>query len=74
LGGGKRKCSGFMAEPKADELEQIGTWMRDGKIKSVIDSTFAFEDAPKAFERSKGGRARGKIIVNVASQEGADRL
>lgn len=35
--------------------------------KIMIDSTFPFEDAEKAYERLNTGRARGKVIVEVAS-------
>ena len=68
LGGGKRKMMGFFAKPKCDELEQIGLWMKEGKVRPVIDQTFPFEQAPKAFEKLKTGRARGKIVVDVASE------
>jgi len=66
LGGGKRKLEGFFATPNQDHLTQIGAWMAEGKVRAVIDSKFSFEDAPKAFERLKTGRARGKIVVDVA--------
>jgi NADPH:quinone reductase-like Zn-dependent oxidoreductase len=66
LGGGKRKIEGFFAVPVAEDLRQIGAWMAEGKVKAVIDSEFSFEEAPKSFERLKTGRARGKIVVDVA--------
>lgn len=66
LGGGKRKLEGFFASPKAADLTQIGVWMAEGKVKSVIDSKFSFEEAPKAFERLRTGRSRGKVVVDVA--------
>ncbi|KAF2724432.1 alcohol dehydrogenase [Polychaeton citri CBS 116435] len=37
-----------------------------GPDQIFIDSTFAFEDAKQAFERLNTGRARGKVIVQVA--------
>lgn len=37
-------------------------------MKVVIDSTFEYPDAAKAFERLKTGRAKGKIIVHVTSK------
>lgn len=33
--------------------------------KIMVDSTFAFEDAKKAFERLNTGRARGKVVVEI---------
>ncbi|TVY14804.1 Zinc-type alcohol dehydrogenase-like protein, partial [Lachnellula arida] len=66
LGGGKRRLEGFFASPKAEDLTQIGAWMAEGKVRAVIDSTFSFEEAPKAFEKLRTGRSRGKIVVDVA--------
>jgi NADPH:quinone reductase-like Zn-dependent oxidoreductase len=68
LGGGKRKYESFFAKPKCEDLEQIGTWMKEGKVKPIIDQKFPFEKAPKAFEKLKTGRARGKIVVDIASE------
>lgn len=65
LGGGRRKYTGFFPHPAASDLTQIGAWMKEGKVKAVIDERFRFEEAPKAFERLKTGRARGKVVVDV---------
>lgn len=67
LGGGKRKFEFIGVANKAQDFEQLAAWMAEGKVKSVIDQAFAFEDAPKAFEKQRTGRAKGKIIVNVSS-------
>lgn len=67
FGGGKRPVEGIFAKPVPEDLEQIGTWMKEGKVKAVIDQMFSFEEAPKAFEKLKGGRSRGKVVVDVAS-------
>ena len=68
LGGGKRKFAGYFTKSKIDDLKQLGTWMKEGKIKPIIDEKFSFEQAPKAFEKLKTGRTRGKIVVDVASK------
>ena len=68
LGGGKRKLEMFQAKNSKDDFEQIGQWMKEGKVKAVIDSTFELEDAAKAYEKLKTGRARGKIIVHVTDK------
>ena len=68
LGGGKRRFSGFWPKPNVEDLELIGKWMAEGKVRAVIDQKFPFEMAPKAFEKLKTGRARGKIVVDVASE------
>ncbi|KAJ9662222.1 hypothetical protein H2201_006152 [Coniosporium apollinis] len=68
LGGGKRKFAGFFPKPKYEDLEQIGMWMKEAKVRAIIDQKFSFEQAPKAFEKLKTGRAKGKIVVDVASE------
>jgi len=66
LGGGKRRLEGFVPASRPEDIAQIGEWMKEGKVKSVIDSKFSYEDVPKAFERLKTGRTKGKIVIDVA--------
>ncbi|GIZ36852.1 hypothetical protein CKM354_000031800 [Cercospora kikuchii] len=68
LGGGQRKITALMADIKSNDLAAIGKWMQDGQIKPVIDEKFKFEDVPKAFEKLKTGRAKGKIVVEVSGE------
>lgn len=68
LGGGKRKVTGFFAQAKPDHLEQVAGWMKEGKVRTAIDQKFPFEQAPRAIERLKTKRARGKILVEVTSE------
>ncbi|KAH8768414.1 reticulon-4-interacting protein 1, mitochondrial precursor [Diaporthe sp. PMI_573] len=65
LGGGKRKYVLIMAKANSATFEQLTKWVQEGKVRAVLDSTFEFEDVPKAFERIKTGRARGKVVVRV---------
>ncbi|KAK8099531.1 Zinc-binding dehydrogenase [Apiospora kogelbergensis] len=67
LGGGKSKISLMMTKNDHDALVQIGAWMKEGKVKAIVDEVFAYEDAPKAFQRLKTGRAKGKIVVKHTS-------
>ena len=65
LGGVKGNVEGFWPQQKPEDLGQIAEWMADGKVKTMIDSRFKFEEAPQAFEKLKTGRAKGKIVVDV---------
>ncbi|KAK7428302.1 hypothetical protein QQZ08_005199 [Neonectria magnoliae] len=65
LGGGKRKFVAFNVYNDRAALEQIVNWMVEGKVKTVIDSVFDFDDAHKAFEHLKKGSSAGKVIVRV---------
>ena len=57
---------GFIPRPEAEDLTQIVEWMKEGKVKAVIDQRFKFEEAVKAIERLKTSRARGRVVVDVA--------
>jgi len=66
FGGGKREFRTMFARGDAKELEMIATWMKEGKVKAVIDSRWKMEEAVGAFAKLKTGRARGKVVVDVA--------
>lgn len=66
LGGIKGKIDGFWPEAKPEHLTQVAEWVRDGKVKAVVDTKFGFEEGARAFEKLKTGRARGKVVVDVA--------
>ncbi|KAK6948841.1 hypothetical protein Daesc_008912 [Daldinia eschscholtzii] len=63
LGGGKRKWEYLITNNKHEDLEQIAKWMKEGKVKAVIDEVFQYEDVPKAIEKLRKGRTRGKIVI-----------
>jgi alkaline phosphatase D len=73
LGGGKNSYQMLMAKPSADALRQLAEWMKEGKLKGVVDTVFDWEDAPKAFEKLKTGRARGKIVVRVPQDKAKEK-
>lgn len=65
----KRQHVTVFGDAKAQDLKKIAEWMVEGKIKSVIDSKYKFEDVRQAYQKLKTGRAKGKIIVSVAPEE-----
>ncbi|KAE9372833.1 putative zinc-type alcohol dehydrogenase-like protein C16A3.02c [Stipitochalara longipes BDJ] len=67
LGGAKRKGELFWPDAKLEDLSQVIEWVKEGKVRVVIDQKFLFEQAPEAFAKLKTGRAKGKIMVDVAS-------
>ncbi|KAK0935054.1 hypothetical protein LTR48_003810 [Friedmanniomyces endolithicus] len=67
LGGARRKFANLSVVPVNSELEQLGAWMKDGKIKPVFDSVWPMEKVPEAFRKLKTGRAKGKVVIDVAS-------
>ncbi|CAO2647597.1 Nn.00g085190.m01.CDS01 [Neocucurbitaria sp. VM-36] len=68
LGGGKHSYQMLMSKPAVNDMEQLRDWLKEGKVKGVVDSVWEWEDAPRAFEKLKTGRARGKIIIKVKQE------
>ncbi|KIW15777.1 hypothetical protein PV08_05827 [Exophiala spinifera] len=65
LGGGRRKIQFLHVQANRKDLESIGEWMSQGIVRAVQDSVLGMEDVPKAFERLRTHRARGKVVVTV---------
>jgi NADPH:quinone reductase-like Zn-dependent oxidoreductase len=56
-----------MLKSNQADIATLGEWMQQGKLRVAVDSTYELEDAVKAFERLRSGRARGKIIIHVST-------
>ena len=69
LGGPRLRYGFLLVKNEQSQLRHIGDWMKEGKVKAVKDSVFAYEDAPKSFDRLKTGRARGKIVVKGVTDQ-----
>ncbi|KAH9915045.1 NAD-P-binding protein [Epithele typhae] len=67
LGGTKRKWKLVNVDPIKKDLEAFAKLCEEGKVKPLVDSVFAFEDALKAYERVMTGRATGKVVIKVDS-------
>ena len=65
LGGGKRKLEDIFAQWNPEHMAKIFGWMKEGKVRVIIDEVFEFERAVEAFEKLKTGRAKGKILIEV---------
>ncbi|RAK98822.1 NAD(P)-dependent alcohol dehydrogenase [Aspergillus ibericus CBS 121593] len=69
LGGGSTKYVPIFWKSNKKDLTKMGELIKEGKVRVILDSVFEYEDAPKAFEKLRGGRARGKIVVHVAERK-----
>ncbi|KAF5593839.1 zinc alcohol dehydrogenase [Fusarium pseudoanthophilum] len=72
LGGGKRKFKYHSVTANRKDFGQVVEWMKDGKVKAVIEEEFGLEDAGRAYARLKEGRTRGKLVVRVVGETGID--
>ncbi len=53
-------------QPSAPQLNELAKLIDAGKIQIIIDSVYALKDIVQAQDKSEGGRAIGKIVVQVA--------
>jgi NADPH:quinone reductase-like Zn-dependent oxidoreductase len=51
----------------ADMLAKLGELADAGKFKVYVDAVFPMADAAKAWERSRAGHTRGKLIIQVSA-------
>jgi NADPH-dependent curcumin reductase len=57
---------------RAEFLEAMGSWLREGKIKYREDIVLGLENAPSAFLGLLAGRNFGKLVVKVGAVEQGD--
>jgi NADPH:quinone reductase-like Zn-dependent oxidoreductase len=50
----------------AELLARVGELADAGKFKVYVDSVYSMADAGQAWEKSRGGHARGKLIIQVS--------
>ena len=67
LGGGERKFHFVTVKPTVEGFGKIGEWMRDGKVKAVIQKTWELEEVKDAFAELRLGRTKGKFVVHVGA-------
>ncbi|KAK4655289.1 hypothetical protein QC762_301110 [Podospora pseudocomata] len=65
LGGGKSKYEVYTIRDSAEDLKVLGQWIKEKKIKVVIEQTYEFEDVPKAFAKLRTGKSAGKLVIHV---------
>ncbi|CEL04475.1 hypothetical protein ASPCAL05605 [Aspergillus calidoustus] len=66
LGGGRRWFVPLMLENSKEDLLTVVEFLKERKLRVVVDEVFEFGDVIKAYEKLHSGRAKGKIIVHVA--------
>ncbi|XP_058766690.1 chloroplast envelope quinone oxidoreductase homolog [Vicia villosa] len=61
----KKRSVPFIVSVKADGLKHLAQLVKDGKLKTIIDSKFPLSKAEDAWAKSIDGHATGKIIVEL---------
>ncbi|KAL6210976.1 hypothetical protein ACLB2K_016205 [Fragaria x ananassa] len=62
----KKKLVPLMLYPKTENLECLVKLVKEGKLKTVIDSRHPLSKAEDAWAKSIDGHATGKIIVEIS--------
>ncbi len=57
---------GMVMVSKGNRLREIGKLIDAGKVKVIIEKVFPWNEIRQAHELSQSGRARGKIVLQVA--------
>jgi NADPH:quinone reductase-like Zn-dependent oxidoreductase len=68
-----RKVAPVLLAPNAADLAVLDGFVERGAVQVVIDSRFPFEKLGDAWERSRSGRAAGKIVIDVEPAPSAPR-
>jgi alcohol dehydrogenase len=61
----KHKTKSVTVESYTRDLDELRELFEAGKLKSIIDSEFSFEEIDQAYQRNKSGRAKGKIAIKI---------
>ena len=51
----------------ADMLARVGELADAGKFKVYVEKAYSLADASKAWEKSRGGHTRGKLVIRVSA-------
>jgi NADPH:quinone reductase-like Zn-dependent oxidoreductase len=71
---GGRKFRFFIAKINQKDLNVLSDLLETGKIRSVIDRSYRLDQVGEAMEYLGEGRARGKIVITVATDAEGGRL
>ena len=65
---GRVRLEGVLVRPSGADLETVGAWISDGKVRPVIDCSYPLHDAATAHRYSESRRVRGKLVLVVDEQ------
>lgn len=63
-----QKLTSLLADIRTPDLEYLAGLMTEGKLRSVIDRRYPLAETPEAIRYLETGRARGKVVIDVASE------
>jgi len=61
----KRRVKPVMLKTNGKDLNFLSNLVREGKLRTIVDSSYSLNEYREAFDRIQTGRTRGKIIINI---------
>ncbi len=61
------RCDYVFVGPNAQILNELRTLIDKGQIRPVVDKVFKFDEVKQAQNYSQSGKARGKIVLEIAN-------
>jgi NADPH:quinone reductase-like Zn-dependent oxidoreductase len=59
----------MLASMNPQDLEAMATMLASGRVRSLIDRRYPLAEAPAGIAYLEGGRARGKVVVDVLAAD-----
>ena len=59
----------YLSHPNRADLTVLKAWVEEGKLRPVIDTTYALGDVPAALRQIEAGHVRGKVVVTVTDAD-----
>jgi NADPH:quinone reductase-like Zn-dependent oxidoreductase len=50
---------------RVEDFDELEAWIRDKKLKPLIESVYELEHSSAAFDKAEFGKPRGKVIIRV---------
>lgn len=64
-----KKSATVVVESYRRDLEELAELVESGKLRPIIDSQFLLSESEQAYARSRTGRSRGKVVINIIGGE-----
>ena len=61
-----RNTASILVESFTQDLETLTELVDSGRLKPIIDSEFELADSEQAYQRSRTGHCRGKVVIRVS--------
>ncbi|MCH8498979.1 MAG: NAD(P)-dependent alcohol dehydrogenase [Marinobacter sp.] len=65
-----RNATTVVVESWRADLEALAAMVDSGTLGPIIDSEFGLADSEQAYQRSRSGRCRGKVVIRLVDEHG----